>query len=320
MTRIFTLAPRENWICDRFLHEWNINNQDITTENIYESDILWLLAGWCWNQVPRQILQEKLVVLTIHHIVSEKFSEERVREFILRDQFVDLYHVPCMSAALKVKKLTDKPVIIQPFWANQNLWFEIKEKNELRKKYNLLGKYVVGSFQRDTEGSDLKSPKLEKGPDIFCDIIEKMNKKIHNIHILLAGWRRQYIINRLESNNIPYTYLELPHLSVINDLYNCLDLYIVSSRCEGGPQSIIECALTKTPIVSTDVGLASSILSKESIFDSSFVAKPNVDQASKNVECLKIPNGFTPFRNIFLNMSKYTSIKEKVINNLGDDA
>ena len=305
MTSVFTLASSENWICDRFANEWNINNSDISVENIYECDILWLLAGWCWNQVPQQVLREKLVVLTIHHIVSEKFSEEKMREFIFRDQFVDLYHVPCKSAALKVKSLTSKPVLIQPFWANQDLWFEIKEKNELRKKYNLLGKYVVGSFQRDTEGSDLKSPKLEKGPDIFCDIIERMNREIHNMHILLAGWRRQYVINRLKSSDILYTYLELPPLSVVNELYNCLDLYIVSSRCEGGPQSIIECALTKTPIISTDVGLASSILSKESIFDSSFSAEPNVDQASKNVEYLKIPAGFTPFRDMFLNIAQH---------------
>ena len=273
---------------------------------------MWLLAGWCWNQIPQQILKEKLVVLTIHHIVSEKFSEEKAKEFAFRDQFVDVYHVPCKSAALKVKSLTHKPIITQPFWANQYMWFEIKEKNKLRKKYNLLGKYIVGSFQRDTEGSDLKSPKLEKGPDIFCDIVEKMSKEIKNIHVLLSGWRRQYIINRLESNNIPYTYLELPPLSTVNELYNCLDLYIVSSRCEGGPQSIVECALTKTPIVSTDVGIAQLILSKESIFDSSFKATPDVDQASKNVDILKMPAGFEPFRDIFLNIENIMTEKREL--------
>ena len=29
-----------------------------------------------------------------------------------------------------------------------------------------------------------------------------------------------------------------------------LDMYIVSSRLEGGPQAILESALTKTPIIS----------------------------------------------------------------------
>ena len=56
-------------------------------------------------------------------------------------------------------------------------------------------KFVVGSFQRDTEGSDLKSPKLEKGPDLFCDYVEKIADE--NTLVLLGGWRRQYIMNRL---------------------------------------------------------------------------------------------------------------------------
>ena len=43
---------------------------------------------------------------------------------------------------------------------------------------------------------------------------------------------------------------------LVNKLYNILDLYLVTSRIEGGPQAILECALTKTPILSTDVGVA----------------------------------------------------------------
>ena len=52
----------------------------------------------------------------------------------------------------------------------------------------------------------------------------------------------------------------------INELYNILNLYIVSSRIEGGPQAILECAITKTPIISTDVGLASEVLHETSIY------------------------------------------------------
>ena len=55
-------------------------------------------------------------------------------------------------------------------------------------------------------------------------------------------------------------------LKVLNELYNILDLYIVTSRVEGGPQAILECAVSKTPIVSTDVGVASEILDSKSIF------------------------------------------------------
>ena len=75
-------------------------------------------------------------------------------------------------------------------------------------------------------------------------------------------------------------------LKTVNELYNILDLYIVSSRFEGGPQSVLECAITKTPIISTDVGLASSVLSPSSIFNMNNykLAEPDTDYAYKRVE------------------------------------
>ena len=82
-------------------------------------------------------------------------------------------------------------------------------------------------------------------------------------------------------------------LDELNELYNCLDLYIVSSRIEGGPQAIFECAITKTPIISTDVGIASEILANESIFtmENFSNAIPNIDIPYQNVIKYKIPMG-----------------------------
>lgn len=89
--------------------------------------------------------------------------------------------------------------------------------------------------------------------------------------------------------------------TTLNELYNCLDLYVVSSRYEGGPQAILECAISKTPIISTDVGVASEILSTESIFtmDNISAAKPNIDEAFKNVQKFTIPNGLEDYRKFF---------------------
>ena len=80
-----------------------------------------------------------------------------------------------------------------------------------------------------------------------------------------------------------------------------MTLYIVSSRFEGGPQSILECAATKTPIISTDVGIAKEILNVGSIFNmENFLdAKADVEYAYKNVEKFFIPNGIENFNNYF---------------------
>lgn len=301
--KIFTLAPSENWICDRFAEEWKRHAAGFNTNDPMQADIIWLLADWCWNQVNPYLLMQKKVVASVHHITPDKFDENEKTIFATRDQFIDAYHVPCLKTKDQIKDLTTKPIYTFPFWVNQEMWKNKRsEKLELRKKYNLPeNSFLIGSFQRDTEGHDLISPKLEKGPDLFCDAIQRFQEEKGNVHVVLGGWRRQYVISRLESANIPYTYFELPPFETINDLYNSLDLYVVSARYEGGPQAIVECASNETPIISTDVGLASEILPQESIFlpgkELEAIASP--EKAKINVYPFLMPQGFEYFINLF---------------------
>ena len=81
--KIFCHIPRENWIVDRMGIEYKGHSiHDISFDKIEnDTDIIWLLASWCWNQIPFEILKRKKVVCTIHHEVPEKFDENRKRNF-----------------------------------------------------------------------------------------------------------------------------------------------------------------------------------------------------------------------------------------------
>mgnify|MGYP003114745987 CR=1 FL=1 len=107
-------------------------------------------------------------------------------------------------------------------------------------------------------------------------------------------------MNRLNLAGIQFYYAELPPFEAINNFYNMLDLYLVAARYEGGPQAIVECATNKTPIISTDVGIASSVLHPDSIFEPGHAlsAKPNIEHAHKNVIKMWMPNGFMEFINM----------------------
>ena len=122
-----------------------------------------------------------------------------------------------------------------------------------------------------------------------------------NLHVLLAGKRRQYIISKLIENDIDFTYFEMTSNEKLNELYNSLDLYIVTSRYEGGPQAIFECALTKTPIISTNVGVAPEILDRKSLFnmDNYDSASPNIEFAYSQAQKFIMPKGFNDFNEMF---------------------
>ncbi len=298
MARIFVLAPKEDWIVDRLVKEWYQDNSDISTQNVVSCDVIWLLAEWCYRYIDLKILKEKKVVTTVHHIVPEKLNNDAIHDFMLRDSITNMYHVPNAHTAKIVSNLTQKPIQIIPYWANQRIWKKTGNKREIRKKFGIQDdEFVIGSFQRDTEGKDLITPKLEKGPDLLVDAIGSWSKD-KKVHVLLGGWRRQYILTRLKSLNVKVTYIELPTQEVLNEMYQAVDLYPVTARYEGGPQSLIECGLLGVPVVSRDIGIASDVLSPSAISDDVFHAKPEIP----NVDKLILPLGFNRYRDMFINL------------------
>ena len=129
-------------------------------QKISDSDIVWIISPWLWKKLKKKNLKNKKVVCSIYHFEDKDFEVEALQEFNERDKYVDYYHVISPKTKLEIEKLTNKKIFYIPFWVNENIWFEIENKKSLREKYKIpSGSFVIGSFQRDTEGSDLKSPK-----------------------------------------------------------------------------------------------------------------------------------------------------------------
>ena len=288
---IYINKLNENWIVDRQRQEFISHNKTLTTSLVSRSNLIWIIAPWTWKKINKKFLENRKVICTIHHIDESKFQDEK-NNFFERDKFVNLYHVTSIKTMEQLKKITNKEILYEPYWINPENWFEIENKENLRSQFKIDDSvFTIGSFQRDSEGHNPNLPKLSKGPDRLVKIIQHYKEiKDNKILVILSGKRRDFLINELDKLSINYLYKEMVDLKTVNELYNILNLYIVSSRFEGGPQSVLECAITKTPIISTDVGLASSVLSSSSIFDMDNykIAVPDTDYAYKRVEDFKL--------------------------------
>ncbi|MFW9973516.1 MAG: DNA gyrase subunit A, partial [Candidatus Odinarchaeota archaeon] len=152
-------------------------------------------------------------------------------------------------------------------------------------------------FYIDNQDCTIKDlRKFIKGPDIFCEVIKRLNKDF-DIHVFLTGPARGYVKNQLLSNGIPFTHVFLKNYFELTDCYNVLDLYIISSRTEGGPLALLECMATGVPIVSTKVGMVPELINNGI---NGFVSEiEDIENLYEN--CKKI-------------LSNY-DIKEKIINN-----
>ena len=94
----------------------------------------------------------------------------------------------------------------------------------------------------------------------------------------------------------------------VMSLNSCIDyVYISVSEDYQLPkelivaQAILESAITKTPVISTNVGIADEILSQESIFDMDnyHLSTPNVEFAYKNAQKFTMQNQYKKFVKIF---------------------
>ena len=136
---------------------------------------------------------------------------------------------------------------------------ELKEKT--REKLGIpKDKFVIGSFQKDGNGwGEGLIPKLIKGPDIFLDVIKKLKNKLP-VHVLLTGPARGYVIQGLRDMGVSYSHIFLENYLELPEYYNALDVYLVTSREEGGPKAILESMATGVPIISTQVGMAEDVI------------------------------------------------------------
>lgn len=122
MKKVFVLPAGEDWIVDRFVNEWTVDNGDITVANPRDCDVVWLFADWCWSRVSIGFLSAKKVLTTIHHVVPDKFGPAQRQEFLLRDRYTTAYHVPNTHTESFIKELTDRPIHVVPYWANNTLF------------------------------------------------------------------------------------------------------------------------------------------------------------------------------------------------------
>lgn len=171
-----------------------------------------------------------------------------------------------------------------PYCANPQIFLPLPPEDvglqALRRQLGLPDDaYVIGNFHSDTAftiGPD--RPKLQKGPDVFAEIVRRVRESEPRVCVLLAGPRRHWLRQRLKSLGVPVFFAgreiagddfarNILDRTVLNRLYNLLDLYLVCSRWEGGPHSILEACFSRTKVLSTRVGIAEDVVEKASLFD-----------------------------------------------------
>ncbi len=268
------------------LHLFTNSDTFKITKNILKADIIY--SVW-YNELEQPwlfyplLLLKKIKKVVIFAVITNRIENTPEKIGKLK-KIIDIWVSPSAKTHTFIQNNGLNSIQI-PFFVDTKIFYKITaSKKKLLKKLNMADakiqdKLLIGSFQRDSLGRDLSKPKWQKDPDLLITILKDLpsNKFI----LVLAGPRRHYLIKECKKFNLPYIFVgdetfissnqddvRVNNLSLkkINLLYNLIDVYLVTSKSEGGPKAILEAALTKTLIFSTAVGLAPDILHKHLIY------------------------------------------------------
>lgn len=202
------------------------------------------------------------IVVTWFHIIP---NDPRIKFIKEVQKYINLFHTSCNISKNELIKIgiPQEKIVVIPIGVDLSLFkpVSIKEKQKIKKAFGIpLDKIIIGSFQKDGVGWNKGlEPKLIKGPDIFINVVEKLAKS-YPLFVLLVGPARGYVEIELQKKDIPFKNIGfVENLEKVVEYYNALDLYLITSRIEGGPKQILEAWASGIPVVSAKVGMVPDI-------------------------------------------------------------
>lgn len=201
------------------------------------------------------------LVLHIHGgVETPYYSELKLLEktlLIFKEKIYDNYigKIPIENsdAIISVSK-NALTIIKKKFNLNQNLNFNIPigiNTEKFRYNKNLERKYItfIGRLS------------YVKGFDIFLKIAEKLYEQNRNLKFLVVGEGplKKFLLQI--KKELPIKYISKYSYENMENIYNISKMILITSRFEGLPTIILESFSCRTPVISTNVGGISEVIS-----------------------------------------------------------
>ena len=225
-------------------------------------------SQYMWLNWGKYMADENRFITSFFHGKPEDGEEVKIHIDLFLESVERLEKVITASSLIEKRLLKwgvpQKKLLKIPLGVNTSL-FNLpmsNQKESIRKILGISKEFlVIGSFQKDGSGwKDGLDPKFIKGPDLFVSTLKKLSSLGYPVFALLTGPARGYVKKELSKCGIPYFHKYPKNHNDLIRLYHALDVYLITSREEGGPMGLLESIACGTPVASTNVGMASDII------------------------------------------------------------
>ena len=156
----------------------------------------------------------------------------------------------------KTNSASDRCFVLTNGIDNKKFIFDVKTRNDLRKKYHLTGKTVVGHIGRFVEA---------KNHVFMIEIIKKLVEYDNKYMLLLVGdgENKPDIMERVKKYNLDENVIFFDSSEFVYKYYQMMDIFVFPSRYEGLGLVAIEAQTSGLPTIISDKVPKDVIISKE---------------------------------------------------------
>ena len=165
-------------------------------------------------------------------------------------------HLVSCTAGWKevINRHTSLPITVVPHGVDASLFSRVAAA---RQKFGIPEKAFVVGFL-GSKGSDHDHQR--KGTDTLLEVLTAIAPHIPELLVFLCGPGWEGEVRRLTALGIKSKHLGFVRRSLVPAFYSSLDAYLMTSRVEGGPVTVLEAMACETPVVATRVGLVPELV------------------------------------------------------------
>lgn len=237
---------------------WKSTN---TPQSIYYTDHYMISRTEDWLTLPHRVgisFPEGVPIENTPHPVWETLTRHHQRITRVQVSHTAMFDYITQSGIQPDKVFVIPIGINLSYFHFQNTALREQIRNKLGIPQNA---FVIGSFQKDGQGWEHgMDPKWVKGPDVFAAVTKRLKNSIPSLIVLLVGPARGYIKSALDQAGVKWLHIPRQPYLEMGKLFSVLDLYLITSRQEGGPKAILESMASGVPLVTTKVGQAMDLV------------------------------------------------------------
>ena len=216
----------------------------VTERSIKTAD---LYHYWRPNASKNDIKHPSIV--TVHHDFDRDSESLSIRHFI--DSYKKADMILCLNSQQKARIQEfigqEKPIKVIPHGYD----LRFKPKEIYKNYFDNTNKLVIGFSSR-------RYPRLVKGEETLYKVIEAL--KDQPVKYLFIGQDRHYEYHFCEKLGVEAEVYEKISYNNYPKLYQQMDLFLITSRAEGGPASLPEALATGIPVISTPCGFVPDMI------------------------------------------------------------